>query len=160
VHRDDKEREQWLNSRVDARHPEVLDELLAEADHPDPEIRSTVAYGLGEIEDVRAIEPLIRFVDRDADEKVRDEALRALDSYRDTRILECLIREVHRDKRSRPPRQVVARQLRHYPGDRTVAALAELVSDPDEFVRSDALESLLQLRPDLAETWNHLYLEA
>ena len=80
---------------------------------------------------------------------MRDEALRALDSYRDPRILDCLIREVARVKRSRPPRQVVARQPRRYPSERAVLALTALLDDPDEFVKSDAAESLVKILSEL-----------
>jgi HEAT repeat protein len=132
----------WLYSAIAAGESGLLETLVTFAGHDDPEIRSTAAYGLGEIQDARAIETLIKIVDEDQNEKVRDEALRALDSYRDPRILDCLVREVARVKRSRPPRQVVARQLRHYPSERAVVALTELLDDPDEFVRSDAAESL------------------
>lgn len=145
----------WLESAIAHRVPGLFETLAAYALHDDPEIRSTVAFGLGEIQDRRAIDTLVRIVDKDGSEKVRDEALRALDSYRDPRILDCLIREVSRVKRSRPPRQVVARQLRHYPTDRSVAALSELLSDPDEFVRSDATESLQLLRYDLGGERKH-----
>ena len=140
------ELEAWLDAAISNRAPGLLDTLAEYARHDDPEIRSTAAFGLGEIGDERAIEPLVRIVDKDENEKVRDEALRALESYRDPRILDCLIREVGRVKRSRPPRQVVARQLRHYATDRAVTALNELLGDPDEFVRSDASESLQLLR--------------
>jgi HEAT repeat protein len=141
--------EDWLYAAIAAGGPGLLDTLITYAGHNDPEIRSTAAYGLGEIEDDRAIDPLIRLADLDEDEKVRDEALRALDSYRDPRILDCLVREVARVKRSRPPRQVVARQLRHYRSERAVVALTELLDDPDEFVRSDAAESLEKVLAEL-----------
>ena len=138
----DGDLEDWLYAAIAAGGPGLFDTLVTYTGHADPEIRSTAAYGLGEIEDDRAISPLIKLVDEDVDERVRDQALRALDSYRDPRILDCLIREVARVKRSRPPRQVVARQLRRYPSERAVLALTALLDDPDEFVKSDAAESL------------------
>lgn len=135
-----------LNAMIERREPGLFEALTDHLGHPDPEIRSTVAFGLGEIVDDRAIDVLIALVDRDDSERVRDEALRALDEFRDSRILDCLVREIDRPKRSRPPRQVVARQLRHYPGVRAEAALTRLLDDEDEFVRSDAAESLTYLR--------------
>ena len=138
----DEALEAWLDRTILRRPPNILDTLVAYTRHDNPEIRSTAAYGLGEVDDERAVETLLKVVSEDNDENVRDEALRALDTYRDPRILDALIREVGREKRSRPPRQVVARQLRHYPSDRTVAALRELLNDEDEFVSSDAADSL------------------
>jgi HEAT repeat protein len=157
---DHEELESWLYDAIEGRGPQLLDTLLRHVRHSDPEIRSTVAFGLGEIHDDRAIDPLIRMVDGDSSEEVRDEALRALESYRDPRILDCLLREARRPKRSRPPRQVVAKQLRYYDCEPAIDALTELLYDADEFVRSDALESLLILRPDRRETWERLYRDA
>ena len=121
---------------------------------PDAEVRSTAACNLGLIDDSRAILYLIGVVRRDSSEKVRAEAIASLAEYRSPEILDCLIAEVHREKRSRRPRQEVAKQLRNYNADEAVDALIELLQDDDAFVRDHAAESLLQLnRPRLRGIW-------
>jgi|GEM_PF-2550357 len=87
-------------------------------------------------------------------EKVRGEALAALENYREPEIVKCLVDEVYREKKSRRPRQEVAKQLKNYDSDEAVNALIILLEDEDVFVRDDAAESLLQLnRPRLVEVW-------
>jgi HEAT repeat protein len=109
---------------------------------------------LGLVDDSRAVLYLIEVVGRDSSEKVRVEAIASLAEYRSPEILDCLIAEVHREKRSRRPRQEVAKQLRNYDTDEAVEALTDLLQDDDAFVRDHAAESLLQLnRPRLREIW-------
>jgi HEAT repeat protein len=121
---------------------------------PDAEVRGTAACNLGLIDDSRAMPYLIEVVRRDFSEKVRAEAIVSLAEYRSPEILGCLIAEVHREKRSRRPRQEVAKQLRNYDADEAVDTLIELLHDEDAFVRDNAAESLLQLnRPRLREVW-------
>jgi HEAT repeat protein len=110
----------------------------------DAEVRGTAACNLGLIEDSRVIPYLIEVARRDTSEKVRAEAIVSLAEYRSPEILDCLIAEVHREKRSRRPRQEVAKQLRNYNTDDAVEALIELLQDDDAFVRDHAAESLLK----------------
>jgi HEAT repeat protein len=60
-------------------------------------------------------------------------------------------------KRSRIPRQEVARQLGDYDDHRSVEALGRLLQDEDVFVRDWAAESLLRLnRPAARKFWNQV----
>jgi HEAT repeat protein len=111
-----------------------------------PEIRSTAACNLGEIDDHRSIAYLIDLAQNDTDEKVRAEALSALDNFRSIEILMCLINEVYRPKQSRRPRQIVAQQLQYYDDDRSVDALSFLLlKDEDVYVRIFAADALIVL---------------
>ena len=120
----------------------------------DEEVRETAACNLGFIRENAAIPYLIKTVKEDSSEKVRAEALSSLAEYRSPEILKCLIEEVQREKRSRPPRQQVAQQLRYYDAETAVDALITLLQDEDVFVRDHAAVSLFELnRPRLRDVW-------
>ena len=120
-----------------------------------PEIRETAACNLGDINDKRSISYLIELAEKDRVESVRSEALSALDSYRETEVLKCLIDEVYREKKSRRPRQIVAKQLQNYNKEQSLDALIVLLlQDEDVYVRILAADSLLKLnRPRLDRVW-------
>jgi HEAT repeat protein len=120
----------------------------------DEGVRETAACNLGFIHEDAAIPYLIKTVKEDSSEKVRAEALFSLAEYRSPEILACLIEEVQRERRSRPPRQQVAQQLRYYDTEAAVDALVILLQDEDVFVRDHAAESLFELnRPRLCDVW-------
>lgn len=120
-----------------------------------PEIRETAACNLGDINDNRSIAYLIELIEKDPEESVRSEALSALDSYQEPEILKCLIDEVHQEKKSRRPRQIVAKQLKKYHSEQSVDALIILLlQDEDVYVRIFAADSLLELnRNRLYQVW-------
>jgi HEAT repeat protein len=121
---------------------------------PDPEVRVAAACNLGDLGDGRAIPHLIQTARGDPEEKVRGEALAALAPYRSAEVLACLIAEVDRPKRSRRPRQEVAKQLGNYTAETAADALVDLMADEDAFVREYAAESLFrQNRPRLLTVW-------
>ncbi len=121
----------------------------------DPEVRGTAACNLGLIHDNRAIPHLIMAIESDQSEDVRAEALLSLAEYSSPEIADCLVAEVYRKKRSRPPRQEVAKQLRNYNTEQSIEALIALLQDDDVFVRDHAAESLYRLnRPRLQDVWN------
>lgn len=127
---------------------------------PDVEVRGTAACNLGDISDCRAIQPLIDVIRNEYDERVRSEALSALENYSDSRILRCLIDEANREKRSRRPRQIVARQLSNYSSEESVDALIKLLNDNDVYVRIFAVDSLFKLnRPRLYKIWEKMLLD-
>ena len=123
--------------------------------HINSEIRETAACNLGDINDNRSVAYLIELVRQDPEESVRSEALSALDSYQEPEILKCLIDEVHREKKSRRPRQIVAKQLKKYHSEQSVDALIILLlQDEDVYVRIFAADSLLELnRNRLYQVW-------
>jgi HEAT repeat protein len=124
----------------------AFEALLPFLEDANAEIRGTAACNLGEIDDLRCVDHLVRIIENDVAEHVRSEALSALDGFRSNQILECLIREVHRPKISRRPRQIVAQQLRHYSDDRVLDALSTLrTADDDVYVRIFAADSLVLL---------------
>ncbi|BAZ16703.1 hypothetical protein NIES4071_85810 [Calothrix sp. NIES-4071] len=131
-----------------------LEIILPFLSDSEPGVRSTAACNLGEIQDIRAIPHLINIVKNDNDEEVRADALSALGEYQSSEILNCLINEVNREKRSRRPRQEVARQLKHYNTEEAVDALIELLQDEDDYVKIPAVDSLLELnRLRLRQVW-------
>ena len=112
----------------------------------DPELRGTAACNLGDISDSKSIPYLIRLAETDLSEKVRSEALSALGNFKSDAILNCLLNEVYREKKSRRPRQIVAKQLQHYDNNRSVDALILLLlEDDDVYVRIFAADSLFAL---------------
>ncbi|QSJ19375.1 HEAT repeat domain-containing protein [Nostoc sp. UHCC 0702] len=120
----------------------------------DLQVRSTAVCNLGLIQDSRAVPYLVDIVAHDCSEQVRTEAIISLAEYRSPEILNCLVAEVDREKRSRRPRQEVAKQLRYYNAEAAVDALVILLQDTDVFVRDHAAESLLYLnRPRLRMVW-------
>ena len=120
-----------------------------------PQIRETAACNLGDINYSRSVPYLIDLVKKDPEESVRSEALSALESYEEPEILNCLIDEVHREKKSRRPRQIVAKQLQRYDNEQSIDALIILLlQDEDVYVGIFAADSLLELnRPRLYEIW-------
>lgn len=147
-------REAALDEVCALRPPGALEMIADRLSDPDEEVRGTAACSLGLLRDPGAIPHLVGAVENDDSEHVRDEALRSLAEFHDPAILRVLVQEVWREKRSRPPRQDVAVQLRNYDSDEAVAALVELLSDDDVFVRDDAAESLYLLnRPALRDVW-------
>jgi HEAT repeat protein len=114
---------------------------------PNPEIRETAACNLGDIQNDRSISILIHLANNDPSETVRAEALQALENYRSPEILQCLIDEINRKKQSRRPRQIVARQLQHYPDPQSIESLSYLLlSDEDVHVRIASADSLAALQ--------------
>lgn len=131
-----------------------LEIILPFLSDSEPGVRSTAACNLGEIQDSCAIPYLINIVKNDNDEEVRADGLSALGEYQSSEILNCLIDEVNREKRSRRPRQEVARQLKHYNAEEAVDALITLLQDEDDYVKIPAVDSLLELnRPRLRHVW-------
>ena len=120
-----------------------------------PEIRETAACNLGDINDNRSVPYLIELVRTDSEESVRSEALSSLEYYKQPEILKCLVDEVHREKKSRRPRQIVAKQLQNYNNDQSIDTLIILLlEDEDVYVRIFAADSLLELnRNGLYEVW-------
>ena len=143
-----------------ARPTGLLGHLRSALADPDPEVRSTAAYGLGEIEDPAAVAPLIEVVDSDPDDTVVEHALKALETYASPAIGEALVREARRRRRRRAPLRMAALQLARYDSDPTVDVLAALLEHPDVAVRDAALESLNRLRPLERERWERLYVDA
>jgi HEAT repeat protein len=121
----------------------------------DPEVRGTAACNLGDIGDSRSIPYLIRLVETDLEEKVRSEALSALGNYKAEAILNCFLNEVYRDKKSRRPRQIVAKQLQDYNNTQSLNALIFLLlEDEDVYVRIFAADSLFVLNSSkLQSVW-------
>ena len=121
----------------------------------DPEVRGTAACNLGDINDSRSIPYLIKLAETDSEEKVRSEALSALAHYKSDEVLRCLLNEVYREKKSRRPRQIVAKQLQHYDNTNSLEALSFLLlSDEDVYVRIFAADSLFALnRSGLQSVW-------
>lgn len=121
----------------------------------DPEVRGTAACNLGDINDSRSIPYLIKLAETDLEEKVRSEALSALSHYTSDEVLRCLLNEVYREKKSRRPRQIVAKQLQHYDNTNSLEALSFLLlEDEDVYVRIFAADSLFALnRFGLQSVW-------
>ena len=130
---------------------EIIQPFLVDSD---PEVRGTAACNLGDIGDRRAVKPLLDSARNDPEEDVRSEALSALEKYWDYDILKCLIDEVYRQKKSRRPRQIVAKQLSKYDCKESIDALVYLLEDEDVYVRIFTVDSLFQLnKPRLRQVW-------
>jgi HEAT repeat protein len=147
-------REAALDRIGTAGPPRAFEIIAPLLNDPSGEVRGTAAANIGEIGDERAVPLLIDMARADPDEDVRSDALFSLDAFQSEPILRCLIDEVHRPKRSRRPRQIVARQLGKYSADDAVDALVELLADDDVHVRNFAVDSLhAQNRPRLRQVW-------
>jgi len=140
---------------VGTRRPtEALTILERSLHDPNIDIRVAAACNLGGLGDARAIPLLIGSARADESEEVRGEALAALASFCNAEVLECLTAEVRREKKSRRPRQEVAKQLARYDAEQAVDALIVLLRDEDVLVREYAAESLSRLnRPRLDGIW-------
>lgn len=145
---DARVREAAVDSLTDLMPGNVFELRKASMLDDDAEVRGAAACGLGLIGDKRAAPCLIDAVETDASEEVRSEALTSLAEYRGPEILECLVAEVGRPKKSRRPRQEVAKQLRYYDSRDSLAFLVTLLQDEDVFVRDDAADSLYELNRD------------
>lgn len=148
-------RELALDALGDDLSPEAQAIILrALAEDPDDSVRGTAAWNLKEAGTSEARSALLRAVAGDTSEHVRAEALQALQPYRHADVLDALLAEIDRPKRSRSPRQAVARQLGDFDDDRAVHGLGRLLEDEDVFVRDWAADSLLKLnRPAARPYW-------
>jgi HEAT repeat protein len=152
---DPKIRELVLDKIGSLKPAYAFDIILPFLSDPDPGVRGTAACNLGDTNDERSIPFLIKLIQQDSVEEVRAEALFSLDNYRSPEILACLLDEVKREKKARRPRQIVAKQLRHYDTNQSQEALSILLlQDDDIYVRIFAADSLLKLNhPGLRDTW-------
>lgn len=149
--------ESELDRAIERNGSDLYDTLMNAIDDPDPEVRSTVAYGLGELRDDRAVAPLLDLLDHDPDETVVEHSLKSLESYHNQCVQESLLREEPRARDRRAIKRMVAQQLGRYDSEASVDALVQLMSHWDAAVRDAALESLLCLRPGEAARWDRLY---
>ncbi|HEX4701037.1 MAG TPA: HEAT repeat domain-containing protein [Pseudonocardiaceae bacterium] len=152
-------REARIDEAIAERADGLLELLLAAVADPDPEIRGTVAYGLGEVADDRAIPALVDLVEHDRDETVVLHALKAMESYRDPRIHRTLLHEAERARTTRSPRWYAATELAWYDSEQSVDALLHLLASQDVLVRQAAEESLVTLRPQDRARWERLAAE-
>ncbi len=148
-------RESALDKIGELKPNNALDLIIPFLSDNDSEVRGTAACSLGEINDSRAIPYLLAVVNSADSESVRAEALLSLAQYRSEEILASLVAEVEREKRSRRPRQEVAKQLGHYDSEESIRSLATLLQDEDVYVRIPAADSLYRLnRQELRELWS------
>lgn len=159
-HPDHDVREQALDMLGKHRIEGSFDIVLRFINDENEGVRETAIFNLGEIGDDRAVPFLIDIARYAQSERIRSEALAALESFRDSSILDVLIEEVYRPKRSRRPRQIVAKQLKRYNSESSVDALIDLINEEEEgdvYVRIFAVDSLLELnRPRLQPIWSRL----
>ncbi|NSW75431.1 MAG: HEAT repeat domain-containing protein [Candidatus Atribacteria bacterium] len=73
------------------KDPRVTESLLEALQHDIPQVRMGAAYTLGEIGDIRAVEPLITVLREDQEERVRTQAAHALGRLGDKRAVKPLI---------------------------------------------------------------------
>jgi len=135
---------------------ESLLQIIALAGDPDPRVREDAAIALGMRQRSEVIPELIRMAGEDPDEGVKVRATQALgEYYRAPEIGSLLLEEARGENPSRWLRFLVAEQLRHYPGDASVAALKSLFENDDtDFVRHSALDSLSCFnRPGMEGFW-------
>ena len=151
-------REHALDTLGDDGSPDAVEILLnALATDPDASVRGTAACNLGPIGTADAMAALLQAVTCDTAEHPRSEALWALRQYHHPDVLATLLAEIARPKRSRIPRQEVARQLGDYDDERSVEGLGRLMQDEDVFVRDSAAKSLLRLnRPTARMIWSQV----
>ncbi|WP_127084615.1 HEAT repeat domain-containing protein [Dulcicalothrix desertica] len=133
----------------------AFDIILPFLNDVDPEVRGTAACNLGYINDSKSIPYLIKLAETDSEEKVRSGALSALGNYKSDEVLRCLLNEVYREKKSRGPRQIVAKQLQNYNNSKSLDTLTFLLlEDEDVYVRIFAADSLFVLnRSGLQSVW-------
>jgi hypothetical protein len=146
----DKEATPWLVYFVgevkEIRVVELLiAKLIAKLDDEDKDVRRAACYALGQIKDVRAVEPLIAKLD-DEDKDVRSAAYDALGKIKDVRAVEPLIAKLdHEDK---DVRRAACYALREIKDVRAVEPLIAKLDDEDKDVRQQALDVLAKITQD------------
>jgi HEAT repeat protein len=153
-HPDADVRERAVEHITEIKPQNAFELVLPMLSDPDPEVRGTAASSLADLQDERAIEPLINASRDDSDQDVREHALFSLGVFSHPAIRARLVDEVAQPKKSRRPRQIVARQLANYDHTDAVRALTELLEDDDVHVRNFAVDSLLEHNHErLRQTW-------
>jgi HEAT repeat protein len=108
-------------------------------------VRSAAYYALGEIKDVRAVEPLIAKLD-DEDKDVRSAACDALRKIKDVRAVEPLIAKL--DDEDKDVKQAACYALGETKDVRAVEPLIAKLDDEDKGVRQQALGALVKITRD------------
>ena len=121
---------------------ETYDALVRAVNAPDWSVRMDAAKSLGELGDVRAVEPLIECLE-DEDEDVRSIAAEALGKIGDAKAIEPLIKALNDDKRA--VRSAAAEALGRI-GKPGVEQLVQALKDKSARVRLGAAEALGKLR--------------
>ena len=116
-----------------------FDSMVKGLTDPSASIRGASAWRLGELGDVRAVEPLITAT-RDSDDLVREWAVRALGELERTRAVPALIDRL--DDANGDVREWAARSLGEIGDPRAIQPLIDSLDDPISDVREWAIRSL------------------
>ena len=121
----------------------------------DSDVRGMAAFSLGDIQDTGAIPHLLKFLEQEQDKDLRSYGFSALENYQDPTVLQYLLSELDKPPSSRLTRQHVARQLRKFDTDASIAALITLLQEDEDWVVQDyAADGLLILnRVSLRPIW-------
>jgi len=116
----------------------IVEPLIGVLQDENNDVRTAVASTLGEIGDVRAVEPLIALLQ---DKAVRDRVVSALGKLKDRRAVEPLIEILHDDKDWSIRRDVI-RAFGQIGGERAITQLLPLLQDQDHRLREEAIRGL------------------
>lgn len=153
---DDSNIKQNVLEKIGKINPEgALEIILPFLKDQDADVRCMAAFSLGDIQNTGAIPHLLKFLEQEQDKELRDCGFSALEDYQDLTVLQYLLDELEKPKSSRHPRQDVARQLRKFDTDASVAALIKLLQEDDDWVVQDySADGLLILnRVSLRPIW-------
>jgi HEAT repeat protein len=135
-------------------NPKAYETILALIEDPDEDVRYDAVMALGELGDERAMEPLLELIRSAAEQEVLSSAAgNALAALGD-----CAVKPLIGVMLTGSPdaRVVAAYTLGHIASPETIEPMSDLLTDPNEWVRLAAVESLAQMAehlPPVLASW-------
>ena len=141
-----------LQALAELEEVEPFDIALSFAASKEAEVREGGAHALASLDDENVIPHLIELARHDPVSDVRDMAILGLTEYTSPQIHHYFIEAIHNQEFSTFAKELIAEELSLYESEGSVNALAILLEDENEAVRTTAKESLRHFNGTIGES--------